>query len=202
MLRPGGFATSCACAWLGLGALPAVAMTSGTVATARVADRLAAIIRRDARQAERSKNDVTVVRRCCGTRALRIHYRVKHSGSIVAGTYVLRLETTRAGVQGVGVFESVSELDRGLGTSGKSTWGFAFVIHHEPRGPNGGWTYGGSYEDGESGGESNGASFGASSLRACRLPRPVPTVLYREVLGLLTSALRHESAHPSAAALC
>jgi hypothetical protein len=117
-------------------------------------------------------------------------------------SYVLPLETTRAGVQGVGVFESVSELDRGLGTSGKSTWGFAFVIHHEPRGPNGGWTYGGSYEEGESGGESNGASFGASSLRACRLPRPVPTVLYREVLGLLTSALRHESAHPSAAALC
>jgi hypothetical protein len=202
MMRVGGVAAFCAFVWLVPSALPAVAMSSGTVPTRLVAVRLAAIIERDARQAVRSHAIVTVVRRCCGTRALRIHYRVKPTGSIVAGTYVLRLETSRDAVQGVGVFESANELDPRLGAHGENGWRFVFVIHHERRGSHGGWAFGASFEEGESGGGSNGASFGVSSLRECRLPRPVPIALYHEVVGVLMGAPRHELVRPDPATAC
>jgi hypothetical protein len=202
MLRLGGVAACSACLWVVLGAFPVVAMRSDTVATARVAARLAAIIRRDALQAERSKDVVTVVRRCCGKRVLRIHYRVKLAGDIVAGAYVLRLETARGVVQGIGLFESASELDPRLGSHGEKNWRLVFVIHHESHTSSGGWSSGGSYQEGELGGESNGASFGASSIRECRLPGRVPTAVYHELLRVLIEAPRHDLVHPDPATAC
>src|ERR1700716_145465 len=109
MGRRGALAAACSGSLL-LGIAPPAATGSG-LATAKVAFGLAQIIRQDARQAgRRSKASVTVVKRCCGRRVLRGHYRAKPTRYVKRGAYVLRLETRRGVVQGVAIFESATEV--------------------------------------------------------------------------------------------
>jgi hypothetical protein len=175
---------------------PVDAAQPDRVATQRVAARLAAIIRRDAhQQAKRSRGSVTVVKRCCGVRVLRVHYRVKPTGTIHVGAYVLRLETKHGVVEGVAVFQYAAEVGVRIGTERwRRSWKYAFTIHHESADRSRGWTFSVSYEDvSELEASSPGPVQGLGSSRECRLPGPVPIAVYRKVLEMLVSAK-----HPSA----
>jgi hypothetical protein len=120
-------------------------------------------------------------------------------GQAEAGAYVLRLETKRGIVQGVGVFESATEVR----TSGTTAWETArqsgFVIHRETHGPNGGWSFSVFYEDiSRQLGVVTGPQAGEGSSKVCHMPASVPLTLYEEVLRILKSARRHLPATPGA----
>jgi hypothetical protein len=193
MSRLGGMAVACG---LCVGSLLAIsqarAARSPNLPTARVAALFAAIIRQDARQAgRRSKASVTVVKRCCGVRVLRVHYRAKPTGHVKRGAYVLRLEARRGIVQGVAIFESATEVRKPWSTA----WHSGFVIHHESHGPSGGWSFGVFYDDISTTVEAMaGPRTGLGSSWECRLPAPVPAALYQDVLGIMASAKRHDPA--------
>ena len=198
MGRLGGVVVACSlCMWPLLAISQVSTARSSTLPTARVAAIVARIIRQDARQSRRrSRASVTVVRRCCGVRVLRVRYRTKPRGYIKRGAYVLRLEASRDVVRGVGIFVSATEVRKTSGIrSGKSAWRYGFVIHHESHGSNGGWSFG-EFSEGVSSsvGGRGRPSVGLGFSRECRLYAPIPTAFYQQVSGILARAKRHEAA--------
>jgi hypothetical protein len=193
----GVMAAGSAGAWLALSAAGAQVAQADSLDTAKVAAALAAIIRRDAREQLRaSRSAVTVTKRCCGVRVLRVHYDVRASRPLAThSAYVLRLETRRAAVQGVAVFEASSEAPYiGGGRSGESSSLFAFAIHREHRD----WRTVISYEQISQGVEElNGHAGGLGFARACALRSTLPRALYGEVLRTLERARHHRAFAPT-----
>jgi hypothetical protein len=195
MRRLEAIAAGTACAWLALSAGVAQAAHVDKVDAATVAASLAAIIRADAREELRaSRSAVTVTKRCCGVRVLRVHYAVNGSVPLRQSSYVLRLETRRGEVRGVAVFESTSEARyrAGVRTSESSSL-FAFAIHHAGRS----WSTVVSYEELSRGLEGlNGHLGGLGFAKACGLRSTLPRALYTEVLRTLERAKHHRAFAP------
>jgi hypothetical protein len=195
MRRLEAIAAGTAGAWLVLSAVGAQAAQADRVDAAKAAASLAAIIRSDAREELRvSRSAVTVTKRCCGVRVLRVHYGVKESVPLKQSSYVLRLETRRGDVQGVAVFESTSEARSraGVRTSESSSL-FAFAIHHARRS----WSTVVSYEQLSRGVEGlNGHAGGLGFAKSCGLSSTLPRTLYAEVLRTLERAKHHRAFAP------
>jgi hypothetical protein len=192
----GAIAAGAAAAWLALSAGIAQAARAGSVDAASVAAALARIIQRDAREELRvSRGAVTVARRCCGVRVLRVHYGVKRGPGSSQSSYVLRLEARGGALQGVAIFESSSEAHYKAGArTGESSSLFAFVIHHPRRS----WSTIVSYEDISRGREGLGGHPGGLGFaRACALRSTLPRALYSEVLSALERARRHRAFEPN-----
>jgi len=177
----------------------ASASRSRSLAARTAAGIFAKIIRHDARQQYRRSNAaVTVTARCCGLRVLRVHYRAKPIGPIKQDSYVLRLETKRGAVQGVGIFESATEIELKSGTPiREDTWHYSFAIHHESEHGHGGWEHTVVYETSPRRIGTFGRTPGVPVVelggifRACQGPGPVPMPLYERLLRMLASAKRH-----------
>jgi hypothetical protein len=187
-------------AWMALGggsaqAARAQAAQADKLATADVAAALAAVIRSDAREElHRSRNTVTVTRRCCGVRVLRVRYGSKGARPAARSFFVLRLEVRHGGLQGVAVFLSASEAQyKGGAKASESSSRFTFVIHHERRN----WNTLVSYEEISQGPELlSGHPGGLGFARTCLLRSSLPVVLYRSVLRTLERAKRHRAFAP------
>ena len=195
MSRLGGILTF-GCIWLVLAVPPAAAAQSPEIPLSRAARTLAEIIRRDARQEyRRSKVAVTVTKRCCGVRVLRVHYRAKVAGDITTDAYVLKLETRRGILQGVAISESATEAGYKpeIG-SWKDDWQQEFAIHHASHGPNRGWSFS-DFSAGTSGikevVDAQAIDRGVGDSQECGLPAPLPRAVYQEALVMLESAKRH-----------
>ena len=188
------------CLWLMLGVAPATASQSACLPTARAAATLAKIIRRDARQRiRRHENSVTVTRRCCGVRVLRVHYKVRATGDIKQASYVVSLRTKHGVLRGVGISESSTEAGYSQERGGwENTEESHFAIDYAPPGPNHGWSFTDSYDaNGQTTvGPAGRPTIGLGSGQACHLPRPVPRLLYMEVLLTLGRAQRHVLSAP------
>jgi hypothetical protein len=194
MRRLGVIAAGTAGAWLMASAGAAQIADAASLDTAKVAAALEAIIRRDAREELReSRRAVTVTKRCCGVRVLRVHYGAK-AGPLSQSDYVLRLEVRRGALQGVAVFESSSEVQYKAGMkSSESSSLFAFAIHHERHG----WSTVVSYEETSHGSEGLGGHPGGLGFaRACVLRTTVPRALYESVLRTLERAKHHRAYAP------
>jgi len=198
MARLCGVLASC-CIWLVACVPPTGAAQPPSLPPARAARTLARIIRRDARQQyRRSAAAVTVTRRCCGVRVLRVHYRAKASGDMTTDDYVLMLQTRRGILQVVAISESSTEAGYKPETGNwTNTWQDEFAIHHED-----GWSFSAEDSDISSvehglGGRPSGEGF----ARECQLPAPVPRALYTEALLMLQNASRHVSS-PGLLAQC
>jgi hypothetical protein len=199
--RLGGIAAASAiCGWgLALGVPSVDAARLASVPTARVAATLARIIRRDVRQQIRRHNEaaVTVTKRCCGVRVLRVNYKVRATGDIKQASYVLSLRTKHGVLRGVAISESSTEAGHSQERGGwENSWDRHFAIDHASPGSNHGWSFSYSYgELGQAVGPPGGPRIGLGFFRECHLLRPVPRLLYMEVLLMFDSA-RHRA--PSA----
>jgi hypothetical protein len=185
---------------IALGVSPARAMRPNGRSTARVAHALAKIIRRDARQeGRRSKNTVTVTKRCCGVRVLRVHYQAKVRRRVSAA-YILRLETKRGTIRGVAVSESSTEVGYEAGAKiGENTRQYEIAIQHAPHGPNGGWSFRVFYADiSWTAHGPAGQRMGEGSAFECQHPGLVPTPVYEQALTVAREARRHVPAAPQA----
>ena len=196
----GGIAVACMiCTWLAPGVHAAAGARSVGLGGPRVAAVFADIIRRDAEeQIRRSKTAVTVTDRCCGVRVLLVRYRARATGNIKQGAYVLSLETERGVVRGVAISESATEVGYRSSTARwENRWNFELAVRRESHGAKDRWSFKDSYsnvsrvEDGLA-----GAPSGAGFAQECRLPAPVPSVLYREGLLMLEAARRHVPSTP------
>ena len=161
--------------------------------TARVAATLAAIIRRDAHEGvRRPKTAVTVTKRCCGVRLLRIRYRAKSTALTRRGAYMLSLETRHGAVQGVAVSAISTEVGYGVDAGGwEDDWTYDFAIHHGSPGADDRWGVSVSYEDTASVGHAfdGGPPTGEASSQECESPAPyLPGALYDETLLFLGRA--------------
>jgi hypothetical protein len=191
--RLGRIAPACAiCVSLVFGVSESLA--AQLLPTPRVATALAKVIRRDARQQiRRHKTSVTVTKRCCGVRILRVRYTVRATGDTKQDSYVLSVLTKDGVLRGVSVSQSATEAgpSQALG-SGETRWESRFAIDHAGPNPNRGWSFSYSYgESGQTVGPPNGPSIGLGFSQECRLPRPVPRLLYMEILVTLGRAKRH-----------
>jgi hypothetical protein len=171
---------------------PTLAARSPTVPAAAAAAKLAGIIRRDARlQFRRFPHAVTVTRRCCSVRVLRVHYHARVSGG-GSDAYTMRVETQRGRVLGVALFERSSE--EGLEHEGKrekATAAYVFALKHEGSGGNGSWRLTVSAVEASSTGGGSGPRSGISSFIECRPPPPLPRALYERALTSLGRARHH-----------
>jgi hypothetical protein len=171
-----------------LGVPAADAVGSASVPTARAATIVARLIRRAAhKQIRRSGTAVSVTRRCCGIRVLRVHYRAKISGAIKRNAYVLRLETQRGILQDVSISEFSSEAGYRPG-DGRWTrdWQDEFALHRESPGPKAGWRFRDFYSEVSQVDERlGGPALGVGFARECGLPASVPRALYDEALARL-----------------
>jgi len=195
MERLGGLAATCAIgASVVLGVPAALAGRPARVPGAHVAGALARIIRRDARQQlARHRGAVTVTKRCCGVRSLRVHYRVQPKGDVRRASYELSLITRHGIILEAGIAVSSSEAGSGPGAGRwEKRWRGAFAIERSSGGPDQGWSVHGSYEEaGDTvGGPAGGARSGLGFARECRLPGPVPRLLYEKLLLMLARAKR------------
>jgi uncharacterized membrane protein YgcG len=170
----------------------AFAADSGGVPAAQAAAKLARIIRRDAHQQHgRFPGAVTVTRRCCGVRVLRVHYHAAARQG-VSDVYVLRLVTRAGELEGVALFEHPSEARREpTGAVLRATSDYAFAI--ERGGSGGGWHFGASSDEATSFSAGGGARGGASSSFECRSFHPLRLALYERALTSLSRAKRHRA---------
>jgi hypothetical protein len=170
----------------------AFAARSRTVPTGRAAAKLARIIRRDALlQGRRSRRGVTVTKRCCGVRVLRVHYYARLAGD-ARDAYVLRVETRAGLLEGVALVEHASEeRSEPGGKVLKRTSDDVFAIKLERSGGGRAPSLIASSVEAASRTGGSGPQSAVSSFSECRSSAPLPRSLFERVLTSLARAKRH-----------
>jgi hypothetical protein len=195
--REGRWIACSVCVWLVASLGGSADAKPAGLAPARVAAKMAKIIRRDAHeQYLRSMTAVKVTKGCCGRQVLRVHYQARTKGDRRKDAYILRLDTVRGRLRGVAVSEFAREAGYRAETGRwENEWRDEFALHYESHAPDRGWKYSLFYSEvsrveRSSGG---GGPIGLGASRECELPTLVPMRLYQKVLALFRNAARRVS---------
>jgi len=189
----------CVCLIAGLCASPAGARQASPLHIERAARAIARVIRRDARQrARHSVSAVTVTRRCCHVRTLRVHYRVAPSGALRGDSYVLVLSTRRAAIQEVAISESSASAYITAGGGRLKSWStYEVAIERNAAGRNRWHFFVFLSESAEERPHAGRPSRGSAFSDECAIPAHfVPRLLYREAMRLLRNARLREPSFP------
>ena len=181
------------CASLAVGAPQAIATQSAYLPVKEAAIRFARTINRDAHeQVRKGAAAVTVVKRCCATRVLRVHYRTKPGGTIEQGSYVLSLRTKQGVLQRVVISQTITEIGGRLETGRwERQWESKFAIARTTGARSHRWKFSDFYGDtSHTAGGPNEPAHGEGLAQECARYRQLPGPLYAEVLVQLRNARR------------
>lgn len=160
----------------------------------RAAKKFARIIRRDAsREYQSVTSKVSVVVRSDGVKALRVHYR--RLSFTIPGEYVLKLETRRGVVVGVGLEESSEAVESIAPYSNRintEKWSFDIARAHE----NGqhGWLASVAYHNKTSMMVRGKVETSEEAPTECIVPHAyLPVPLYKKVLAILQSVSEEQT---------
>lgn len=197
----GGFAsTSASCLSLVLGVPQAVATPAARRSTEQTARTLARIISRDAHKLiGRHTWSVTVTRRFCAVRVLRVYFRGKPIGDVEQGSYLLSLRTRRGVLQSVAISQTATEVGE-VPEAGRweRRWQSRFVIERTSGVRSHRWKFSDFYADiSQTAGGPSEPAHGAGGARECSQYRQLSGRLYAEVLLQLRNAKRGVPYSPS-----
>ncbi len=134
---------------------------------------------------------MTVERKCCGRRIVRLHEHVPRGPHVVRDEYIVLLETVNGRPSRISVSETLEEARPAPGVAYTEA-DYDFSLERVPRSSR--WGYTTSFGSGSSMESRPGEpATGLGLWDECHLVDRVPTGYYRAMLMLLRNAMRHVS---------